>query len=558
MTPAPETPPIISGLELIEPLGSGGYSDVYLYEQQMPRRKVAVKVLRNIGLTDTLRRQFTAEANAMAELADHPSIVPVFSADVADDGRPYLVMMYYPRENLGVRASHERFAVSEVLRIGIQVSSAVETAHRAGILHRDVKPANILTSQYGTVGLADFGIAAQVAAVDDDDDTGVSVPWSPPEVLYATAPASVQSDVYSLGATLWNLLVGRSPFEVGGDGDNSAFALMRRAKESPVPSTGRADVPSSLERLLSQAMAKDPASRPSTALEFARSLQAVEREQRLPRTEIVVLDDHEPAPRREDPTIDPGATRMRAPVRIDAQPTNAPSQSAERVDFRPPTVPVEPQPSPIEAKSKAPSTSAPADSSRFDAAEPPTVNRPKVVASSSQAHSKAEKSGPTVRRAVAATKVDLGDDRDLDEVGPESSRSKTAVIAIVVAVAALLIVGVGVMATSGGAKKSDSSALVSPIDNTNPDAVGPPGSPTVTGTQIDPATAEYKWTYSNPLGSDTFTWQFADGSTGGSSTTPKVDVANPARTKQCVQVKVRRADGTNAALSWSTPGCVNG
>ena len=178
-----------------------------------------------------------------------------------------------------------------MLRTGIQLASAVETAHRAGIIHRDIKPANVLVSQYGQPGLTDFGIAGRGGHAEDvDEDVGVSVPWSPPEVLYGQSNGDSRSDVYSLAATLWHLLVGRSPFEQPG-GDNSAYALMPRIRAVPVPPTGRADVPVSLERLLAHAMAKKPENRPQTALELARGLQSVEQEQRLPRTPVVVLDE---------------------------------------------------------------------------------------------------------------------------------------------------------------------------------------------------------------------------------------------------------------------------
>lgn len=136
-SPVPvQGPPILPGYRCLQHLGAGGNSQVYLYEQDMPRRKVAVKVLNEAGLTDAARRQFTAEANAMASLADHPHIVQVFTAAVTADGRPYLVMQYFPRPNLNVRARREHFPVAEVLRIGIQIGSAVETCHRTGILHR--------------------------------------------------------------------------------------------------------------------------------------------------------------------------------------------------------------------------------------------------------------------------------------------------------------------------------------------------------------------------------------------------------------------------------------
>ena len=288
--------PDIPGLVFIEPVGSGGYADVFLYEQQMPRMPVAVKVLKvnllsSEGLTQAIHEQFTDEANTMAQLGDHPYIVQVFGTAIAPDGRPYLVMKYYPPPNLAVRAFHERFAVEDVLRIGIQLASAVETAHRAGITHRDIKPANVLVSQYGAPGLTDFGIARLGGReIEHSEDVSVSVPWAAPEVLFGRSNGDPHSDIYSLAATLWQLLVGRSPFELPG-ADNTAHALIPRIRSTPVPTTGRTDVPTSLERLLAQAMSKDPLQRPASALDFARALQVVEQELRFARTAIVVLDE---------------------------------------------------------------------------------------------------------------------------------------------------------------------------------------------------------------------------------------------------------------------------
>ena len=315
------SPPEIPGLVFVQPLGSGGYADVYLYEQQMPRMPVAVKVLKADGMTAAIRRQFVDEADTMAQLADHPYIVQVFRADTSADGRPYLVMKYYPPPNLAQRARSQRFTVEEVLRTGIQLASAVETAHRAGVIHRDIKPANVLVSQYGSPGLTDFGIAGRGRALQEDheDEVGVSVPWAPPEVLFGHSNGGPRSDVYSLAATLWQLLVGRSPFEVPG-GDNGAYALMPRIRTAPVPGTGRADVPVSLERLLTQAMAKNEHSRPESALSFARALQEIEQEQRFPRTAIVVLDEsgHTTLADSSRGIDDTDATRVRAPQTVSA------------------------------------------------------------------------------------------------------------------------------------------------------------------------------------------------------------------------------------------------
>jgi serine/threonine protein kinase len=99
-----------------------------------------------------------------------------------------------------------------VLRTGIQVASAVETAHKAGILHRDIKPANILTSEYNRPGLTDFGIAT--STIGGTEAEGLSIPWAPPEVVNASAPPEVSADIYSLAATTYTLLAGRSPFEL--------------------------------------------------------------------------------------------------------------------------------------------------------------------------------------------------------------------------------------------------------------------------------------------------------------------------------------------------------
>jgi serine/threonine protein kinase len=340
---APPPAPHIPGLVHIQPLGSGGYADVYLYEQQSPRMNVAVKVLKRDGLTPAIRRQFVEEANTMAALADHPYIVQVFRSEQTPDGGAYLVMKYYPPPNLAVRAKRERFTVEEVLRTGIQLASAVETAHRAGIVHRDIKPANVLVSQYGAPGLTDFGIAGRALAAHEehDDDVGVSVPWAPPEILYGQSNGDVRSDVYSLAATLWHLLVGRSPFEQPG-GDNSAYALMPRIRATPVPPTGRADVPLSLERLLAHGMAKNPAARPQSALEFARGLQAIETEQRLPRTPLVVLDESgdrvaaDTGPSAGSAQADDDRTMVRTPQSVSAQSPVpapvAPTQEASDVD----------------------------------------------------------------------------------------------------------------------------------------------------------------------------------------------------------------------------------
>jgi serine/threonine protein kinase len=181
--------------------------------------------------------------------------------------------------------------VPEVLRIAVQIGSAIETAHRAGVLHRDIKPSNILMTAYGHPVLADFGIAATTAAAKDQEMVGMSIPWSAPEVLMDETPGSVTSEVWSLAATVYSLLAGRSPFEIPGDSNKSTDLISRINRARPQP-IGRADVPSSLEKLLATAMSKKPESRPATVLELVRELQAIETELGVPQTPIeVAMDD---------------------------------------------------------------------------------------------------------------------------------------------------------------------------------------------------------------------------------------------------------------------------
>jgi len=302
----PSPPPQLPGFTYLEPLGAGGFADVFLYEQEMPRRKVAVKVLLADRISTGAAQEFSDEANVMAMLSTHPAIVTIYQAGVAGDGRPYLVMEYCPRPNLQVRARREPFSVAEALRVGIQVAGAVETAHRAGVLHRDIKPANILVTEYNRPALTDFGIASTAGAVTEA--AGMSIPWSPPESFADPPRSGPRTDVYALGATVFTLLAGRSPFERPGERNTSAD-LIERIERMAVPALARADSPASLHAVLARAMAKNPDDRYPSAVAFARALQKVQIELAHSVTPIDIVDEH-PAPEdlRDD---DDGLTRVR-------------------------------------------------------------------------------------------------------------------------------------------------------------------------------------------------------------------------------------------------------
>lgn len=285
----PATAPTLPGFSFVRALGSGGFADVFLYEQNLPRRQVAIKVLLPEVVNPRVRDMFQAEAELMAQLSTHPSILSVFEAGVSNDGRPYLVTEVCS-SGYGERFRAETIPVAEALRTGIRVASALETAHRANVLHRDIKPGNVLITAYGHPVLSDFGIASSLYHSDNAKAVGLSVPWSAPEVIRETTSGTSASEVWSLGATVYSLLAGRSPFEIPGK-DNSPGHLAGRILKSKPQPIGRSDVPATLEEVLVTAMSKNPSDRPHSALEFARQLQHVESILGLAQTPIDVVGD---------------------------------------------------------------------------------------------------------------------------------------------------------------------------------------------------------------------------------------------------------------------------
>ena len=211
MSTAQPQAPAIPGTTPKGFLGAGGFADVFLYEQAVPRRDVAVKVIRQ-GTTPAQRAHFEAEANLMARMSSHPSILSVYGAGTVEGGRNYLMMEYCPPPHLGRRAAAHPLSVAQALEVGIQVAGAVETIHRAGYLHRDIKPANILLTSFKHPVLTDFGIATPIKdQVVGDEFGGASPPWASPEQQTDEEALTPAADVYSLAATVYTLLSGRSP-----------------------------------------------------------------------------------------------------------------------------------------------------------------------------------------------------------------------------------------------------------------------------------------------------------------------------------------------------------
>lgn len=337
MRRAASVPPELVGFEYQRLLGAGGFSDVFLYQQRLPRRPVAVKVLLTEESTPASQRAFVDEANLMAQLSAHPYIVTIYGADLTDDQRPYFVMEYCSGPSLSEQYKRAPFGVADALRTGIRLSSAIATAHHAGILHRDIKPANVLTNDYGWPALTDFGISSTVDELPvmtttagalrretestggtESQSVGMSVPWSPPEMFDDDPEPDVRSDVFSLAATIWTLLAGRTPFEVPGR-SNGSLDLIGRIERGRVTPMGRDDVPRSLLATLQKGMATRRLDRYASAVEFARALQRVELELGYAATAIEV-----PTLTRDATSAAPDAsadeTRVRGVATIAAQP----------------------------------------------------------------------------------------------------------------------------------------------------------------------------------------------------------------------------------------------
>ncbi|MGZ6727573.1 MAG: protein kinase domain-containing protein [Gaiellaceae bacterium] len=256
------------------PLGHGGMASVYLGRDTELERPVAIKLLaENLAGDDEFRRRFVREARLAARLSD-PNIVSVYDAG-ENDGRPYIVMEHVDGETFAeLLARRGRLAPDEASELAAQAASGLAHAHQAGLVHRDIKPQNLILRRDGTVKIADFGIAraAETTSITMAGTVlGTAAYLAPEQAMGEEVTAA--ADVYSLGAVLYELLTGRPPFEFETLADLAD--QQGRMQITPVRELAP-EVPPELEDVVMRCLARNPAYRPASAGELARLLSGGE------------------------------------------------------------------------------------------------------------------------------------------------------------------------------------------------------------------------------------------------------------------------------------------
>jgi serine/threonine protein kinase len=299
---------------IVEKLGSGGMADVYKAYQESLGRYVAVKILPAVLSRDeTFRARFDREARAVAQLR-HPNILTVFVYG-EEDGIIYIVMEYARGGTLKDRMQ-ELLSLDETVEMVSRVGSALAYAHRRGVIHRDVKPTNVLLTEDGWPLLADFGLAKMVEGSKELTASGMSV--GTPEYMSPEQgqglPADHRSDIYSLGVMLYEMVTGQKPYTA----DTPMAVIIKHMTETlPSPRALRPDLPISIERVIVRAMAKSPEDRYDSADEMAAALKralwraeevveaAPEDEEELPESVVQPLAEAPSPPRRGKAAVVP-------------------------------------------------------------------------------------------------------------------------------------------------------------------------------------------------------------------------------------------------------------
>ena len=288
----------IGGYRVISRLGAGGMGEVFLAEDERLQRQVAIKrILPTSGADEHAGRRLLTEARAAGKL-DHPNICSVYEVG-EDNGAPFIVMPVVEGETLASRLQSGPLPVAEAVSIGVQVADALAAAHKQGILHRDIKPPNLMIGARSHVRVMDFGLATIAGPASAETVSRLTLPGSMMGTIAYMSPeqargeyVDVRSDLFSLGVVLYEMVCGSRPFERANAVDELAALLT----ESPPPlATLRPDAPQELQRIISKALQKSRDDRYQSAADLQVDLRNLQRA--LEGTSSHVTLVNAPAPR---------------------------------------------------------------------------------------------------------------------------------------------------------------------------------------------------------------------------------------------------------------------
>lgn len=301
-----QTGHVLLHYRILADLGQGGMGEVYKAEDLKLERNVAIKVLaKKITKNEDARRRLISEARAASAL-NHPNIVTIYSIEEWE-GVFFICMEYVEGESLGSMLRKGPLPLEQVLKVGLHVSEALAAAHAIGVVHRDIKPGNIMITQRGQVKLLDFGLAKRMDSVEKILPASSSSPWQSPSdltedgqvmgtVSYMSPEQSRgesldgRTDIFSLGCVLYEAATGVLPF----DGATTWEVMDRVVNVEPAPpSRHRADIPPGFDTVLSRAMTKERANRYASAAEFAEALRElmgyISQNASLPKQELIAV-----------------------------------------------------------------------------------------------------------------------------------------------------------------------------------------------------------------------------------------------------------------------------
>jgi serine/threonine protein kinase len=288
----PVSMPAVPGLTDLSVLARGGYATVYRAVQTSVQREVAVKIENRTLESEKDQRRFLREARAAGRMSSHPHVVDLFDVGVTEDGHPYMIMELC-EGTYADRMLHNPLSGAEARYVGARIADALADAHALGVLHRDVKPANILITRFGEPALADFGLAVLTETRESSITLELTPAYAAPEMFHHERPVPA-SDVYALSATLYALMRGRPPR--WREGRNPTLASLVDMFAEPIPDLP--DVARELTAILRQGMANEPSKRP-TAARLRDELDGVHRD---PDPTMVLRPVVPPSPTSGGPT----------------------------------------------------------------------------------------------------------------------------------------------------------------------------------------------------------------------------------------------------------------